>query len=572
MASKRGGGPPRDFEGPSAKRKRIAENVRGILLATGLATLLRAPSTDNDPRPGPSREHNEEQQENPTVSNATESPERMFVEFDRDETITGDFEDVDLSSDLNYEDDNVSSSSSTYISQNSSRTESTEVSFSLSNSSSNDEDAFGSCENEGNSTFKEKLASWVVDNQIKQVHVDKLLDILKCVPGYDSLKLPNSCRTLVKTLRRTPVRDCLPGHYYHFGILQAISSFLDSIKLRIFKGDKLKLFINIDGVPIAKSTGSQFWPVLGLLKGFPNASPFLIGIYHGYKKPDCANNFLTDLIQDMLRVNETGIVYKGKTLFLDFLGFICDAPAKAFITCIKLHNAYFGCSKCTVEGDWEGRIVFLEDDAPLRNDNSFRSKENEDHHSGTSDLELLPIDMVSHFPIDYFHLVCLGVVKKLLLAWIKGPFRARIGKRGIDSISKRLLGLKSFIPRDFARKPRSVAEVLRWKGTEFRQFLLYSGPVVLKNILRKKYYDHFMLLHVAIKILVTKKICLQFCDYAESLLLRFVRLVPSLYGREFMTYNFHNLVHLASQVREVGKNLDYFSAFPFENYLNSVKK
>ena len=60
-------------------------------------------------------------------------------------------------------------------------------------------------------------------------------------------------------------------------------------------------------------------------------------------------------------------------------------------------------------------------DAPLRTDYNFRNRVNEDHHLlGISKFEETDIDMVSQFPVEYMHLVCLGVVKKIIKLWIKG--------------------------------------------------------------------------------------------------------------------------------------------------------
>ena len=57
------------------------------------------------------------------------------------------------------------------------------------------------------------------------------------------------------------------------------------------------------------------------------------------------------------------------------------------------------------------------------------------------------------------------------------------------------------LPSEFARQPRSLAELDRWKATELRNFLLYTGPVVLKGIIDVNQYRHFLSFSVAIRLL-----------------------------------------------------------------------
>lgn len=75
----------------------------------------------------------------------------------------------------------------------------------------------------------------------------------------------------------------------------------------------------------------------------------------------------------------------------------------------------------------------------------------------------------------------------------------------INQISDSLKLQSINIPGEFCRKPRSLVEAKRWKATEFRQFLLYTGRVVLKSILDKKIYLYFMSLHVAVRILCSNQ-------------------------------------------------------------------
>lgn len=64
----------------------------------------------------------------------------------------------------------------------------------------------------------------------------------------------------------------------------------------------------------------------------------------------------------------------------------------------------------------------------------------------------------------------------------------------------RLNNLKEYCPSDFARRPRSLDICSKYKATEFRQFLLYTGPVVTYGILDEQLYKHFLFLHAAIRV------------------------------------------------------------------------
>lgn len=166
----------------------------------------------------------------------------------------------------------------------------------------------------------------------------------------------------------------------------------------------------------------------------------------------------------------SGFNINGKRVFMKVTSVICDAPARAFIKAIKMHTGYSGCGKCTQSGLFiKNQMTFPENNAPLRTDLSFRQMTDEDHHTGTSPLTDTSIDMVGAFPHDYMHLVCLGVTQRLLDLWLStGALCVRISSQQIF---------------DFARKARSLDERLRWKATELQQFLLYTDPAVLYNVL-----------------------------------------------------------------------------------------
>lgn len=85
--------------------------------------------------------------------------------------------------------------------------------------------------------------------------------------------------------------------------------------------------------------------------------------------------------------------------------------------------------------------------------------------------------------------------QKMIFLWIKGPLYVRLSIRSVNIISHLLILLKNTTPNDFVRKPRSLKDVNQWKAVEFRNFLLYTGPIVLRHVLKEDILYIFIFSH-----------------------------------------------------------------------------
>lgn len=225
--------------------------------------------------------------------------------------------------------------------------------------------------------------------------------------------------------------------------------------------------------------------------------------------------------------------------------FCCDMAAKSFILSTKGHNGYKSCTRCTVPGlRMNCSMTFLETNYPKRSHLDFINRIDDEHHvsDNISLLTEIPyINMIDNFSLDYLHLVCLGVTKKMILLWLgilkNAPLNVRIQSREVKNISNHLLSLKNYITSDFSRKPREINEVSRRKATEFRTFVLYLGPVVLKNILSDECYFHFICLHIGIIILLSTNSITKLVNFSEQLLIHFVEKFEEIYGGQFLYSN-----------------------------------
>lgn len=387
-------------------------------------------------------------------------------------------------------------------------------------------------------------------------------------PNYP--ELPRDARTLLGTIRKVHADDVKPGRYYHFGLSHCVEKLVETVQsfhdLQI-----IEIIINIDGLPLSKSSGSQVYPILcSLVNNYSNVG--IIGIYHGYEKPANANRFLQSFVKEAQDLVTNGIIVNGIIYPFKIRAFICDVPAQSFIKYTKGHTGYYSCSKCEAKGEYYlNRICFpYLDISNVKTNKKFRLKSQPDHHTGTSILELIPnIDMIYNFPSDPMHLLFLGEVKKIIVfLWCHGKSRTKLSSQQKSML---LEEQKHNIPCDFNKKPRSLLESKRWKATEYRTFLLYTGPVVLKSALSHDKYLNFITLHAVTTILSNSKHIELYLDYAKLLLRYYIETFIILYGKENASHNTHNLLHICDDVKNFG-SLQEFSAFPFENYMQSILK
>jgi hypothetical protein len=179
-------------------------------------------------------------------------------------------------------------------------------------------------------------------------------------------------------------------------------------------------------------------------------------------------------------------------------------------------------------------------------------------------MELPKFDMVEGFIVDYMHCVDLGVMRQLASLWFDSPNHDKpwfIGNR-IEDIDRELLQMQP--PSNVTRSPRSLRTRAFWKASEWRSFLLFYSPVVLKDVLPPLFYQHLILLSIVLFKLQQESISQLELFYVSGYVEHFVSSFELLYGVEQMSYNIHILLHLVESVRNWGP-LWCYSAYGFES-------
>lgn len=200
--------------------------------------------------------------------------------------------------------------------------------------------------------LKRFLTEWSLTNHITHTALSALLQELKSHQCFS--KLPMDARTLLNTPLQYIVKTIEPGEYIHFGLCNGIKESI--LENKTLTSTIIEVAINIDGLPLSKSSTDSFWPILGSI--VPYGKVFIIGVYYGKEKPKNVNEFLHDFVSETIELYTNGIEINNSQYLFKIKYFVCDAPAKSYILQCRGHTGYYSCTKCTVEGVFKQNRMF----------------------------------------------------------------------------------------------------------------------------------------------------------------------------------------------------------------------
>lgn len=125
-------------------------------------------------------------------------------------------------------------------------------------------------------SFIEGLTQWAIQCQPSRHQVCELLTMCNQTLSF---RVPVDPRTILHRPRSIVVKQFPDGGlYWHRGLKESLHLKLQGVK---YIPQKISLNINVDGLPIAKASNAQFWPILFNIHELYFLEPAVIGIYCG---------------------------------------------------------------------------------------------------------------------------------------------------------------------------------------------------------------------------------------------------------------------------------------------------
>ena len=340
--------------------------------------------------------------------------------------------------------------------------------------------------------------------------------------------------------------------------------------------------LNWDGVSPFKSSVHSIWPIYCVILNLPPElrykpeNMFMVGVWFGKSKPK-TDVFLNHFTKDFKQLETEGLIIANEQDTTTWFGYlfntVCDLPAHACLYKMNMANGMCSCGFCLHSGISKlRRWIFPVDNRfsfEQRNENSCKLAANVSSEENVVDglkgrtplFNLNTFSWTKSQTPDAMHQIS-GIFRCLVKCWTKSGSKSRIEKAQWDRFNivlkqQKLISL-------FKRRARSLNDYKYFKAHESLVFFLYLTPLT-KDYFPQKIYDHLELLTKALNILFSANISKLDLLTAEDYLIKFLHDFDDVYGDEYLTLNFHYLIHLADMVRNHGP-LWTMTCFPFESY------
>lgn len=187
-------------------------------------------------------------------------------------------------------------------------------------------------------------------------------------------------------------------------------------------------------------------------------------------------------------------------------------------------------------------------------------------------LAALPkFNIVEGMVQDFLHNVPFGIGRTFLDEWLTNTSRSfYIGSPDeLLALNKRINQLTPCI--EVRRPVRPISVCAHWNAREYENWILFYSIPVLSDILPARFLNHWICFVQAIYLLSRQSISHNDVNIAHKLLIHFVSNVQMIYGKKYMTFNVHILLHLAQNATRWGPTWAV-STWCFESAIGVLKR
>jgi hypothetical protein len=154
--------------------------------------------------------------------------------------------------------------------------------------------------------FLTELAEWIIMTHQTRDASGSLLKILAKSNRFLDFELPVDPRTLYGVpIKINPENKC-GGRYVYFGLTEFLTYALSTVNEQFISClDAIKIDVNVDGLPLTKSSSNEFWLILCSLVDI-KCTPFVVALYCGKHKPNSSAEYLNDFVSEVNDLQRCG--------------------------------------------------------------------------------------------------------------------------------------------------------------------------------------------------------------------------------------------------------------------------
>ena len=345
----------------------------------------------------------------------------------------------------------------------------------------------------------------------------------------------------------------------------------------------VEIILSMDGIPIDGSSGLHLEVLSFKLDECNQVYP--IGVHIGTAKEKNLSRIFDAIIEEL------------KDLNVRVTRVIADSPQRTTLLNMDSVSAYFGCSQCyargvqntdkKANGDKKGAAVIWPLETlwqPPRTmqkwiEDIAAAQENKQNGiKGDTPLRKLVDDLISQVPLDVFHVVYLGLVKRIIkqVLRIKDTGATGIMKEVKAKVDKDMKDKTSIqYPSDFSRRPRPI-NLPVYKSSEWRNlataafYLLTTAFEDFHQAAANKLWGHFVFLVKAFLLPNSLYSELENNCNLKAIMTNFYKLYMRVCNKRSCAPNVHMFHHLLTARKRL--EFSQMSTEPFESAYAILKR